>query len=173
MMNDAIRFFLTRFGLTVAQIDELLGLALARGGNYADLYFEYRENNSVALEERIIKATSRSISQGVGVRVIAGEKTGYAYTAEISYDAIKQAASTASFIARTSGTSEAVGVNATPNRHDLYAVERPLSAVELDCKIALLREADEIARAFDPRIREVQAGIHDEVKYVMIATSDG
>ena len=62
MMNDSIRFFLTRFGLTVTQIDELLALALARGGNYADLYFEYRENNSVSLEERIIKATSRSIA---------------------------------------------------------------------------------------------------------------
>ncbi|MFL6214253.1 MAG: metalloprotease TldD [Blastocatellia bacterium] len=173
MKNDAIQFFLSRFGLTVAQIDELLATALARGGNYADLYFEYRENNSVSLEERIIKATSRSITQGVGVRVIAGEKTGYAYTAEIGYDAIKQAAATASFIARTSGTTEALGVNATPNAHDLYTVERPLSAVELGRKIGLLRTADEAARDIDPRIREVQAGIHDEVKYVMIATSDG
>jgi TldD protein len=173
MMNDAIRFFLTRFGLTVAQIDELLAQALGRGGNYADLYFEYRENNSVSLEERIIKAAARSIAQGVGVRVIAGEKTGYAYTAEISYDAIKQAAATASFIARTSGTTRTVGVNVTPTVHDLYRVERPLSEVELERKIGLLREADDVARAFDPRIREVQAGIHDEVKYVMIATSDG
>jgi TldD protein len=57
--------------------------------------------------------------------------------------------------------------------HDLYRVERPLSEVELERKIGLLREADDVARAFDPRIREVQAGIHDEVKYVMIATSDG
>jgi TldD protein len=173
MTNDAIRFFLSRFGLSVGQIEQLLALALARGGDYADLYFEYRVNNSVALEERIIKSTARSVSQGVGVRVIAGEKTGYAYTAEIAFDAIKQAAATASFIARTGGTTEQVGVNATPNVHDLYTVDTPVSAIELGRKIDLLKQADEVARAFDRRIREVQTGVHDEMKYVMIATSDG
>lgn len=173
MTNDAIRFFLSRFGLSVGQIEQLLATALARGGDYADLYFEYRVNNSVALEERIIKSTARSVTQGVGVRVIAGEKTGYAYTAEIAFDAIKQAAATASFIARTSGTTEQVGVNATPNIHDLYTVDTPVSAIELGRKIDLLKQADEVARAFDRRIREVQTGVHDEMKYVMIATSDG
>lgn len=173
MTNEAIRFFLSRFGLSVRQIEELLATALGRGGDYADLYFEYRINNSVALEERIIKSTARSVTQGVGVRVIAGEKTGYAYTAEIAVEAIRQAASTASFIAHTGGMKETVGINATPNLHDLYSVEMPVSAVELSRKIALLKQADEVARAFDRRIREVQAGLHDEMKYVMIATSDG
>jgi Predicted Zn-dependent proteases and their inactivated homologs len=173
MTNDAIRFFLSRFGLSVGQIEQLLATALARGGDYADLYFEYRVNNSVALEERIIKSTARSVTQGVGVRVIAGEKTGYAYTAEIAFETIKQAAATASFIARSSGTTEQVGVNATPNVHDLYSVDMPVSAIELSRKIDLLKQADEVARAFDRRIREVQTGVHDEMKYVMIATSDG
>lgn len=173
MTNDAIRFFLSRFGLSVGQIEQLLATALARGGDYADLYFEYRVNNSVALEERIIKSTARSVTQGVGVRVIAGEKTGYAYTAEIAFETIKQAAATASFIARSSGTSEQIGVNATPNVHDLYSVDTPVSAIELSRKIDLLKQADEVARAFDRRIREVQTGVHDEMKYVMIATSDG
>ncbi|HKQ04458.1 MAG TPA: metalloprotease TldD [Blastocatellia bacterium] len=173
MANDAIRFFLSRFGLTVGQIEGLLATALARGGDYADLYFEYRVNNSVALEERIIKSTARSVAQGVGVRVIAGEKTGYAYTAEIAFDTIGQAALTASFIARGTGTNEQIGVNATPMARDLYDVQAPLSSVELGRKIELLRQADEAARAFDRRIREVQVGVHDEMKYVMIATSDG
>ncbi|HEY9231381.1 MAG TPA: metalloprotease TldD [Blastocatellia bacterium] len=173
MTNDAIGFFLTRFGLTVGQIEELLATALGRGGDYADLYFEYRVNNSVALEERIIKSTARSVAQGVGVRVIAGEKTGYAYTAEIAFDAIRQAATTASFIARTTGTREPVGINATPMAHDLYTIEAPLSGAPLSHKIDLLIRADTTARAFDRRIREVQVGVHDEIKYVMIATSDG
>ncbi|MFL6278248.1 MAG: metalloprotease TldD [Blastocatellia bacterium] len=173
MTNDAIRFFLSRFGLTVGQIEDLLATALARGGDYADLYFEYRVNNSVALEERIIKSTARSVAQGVGVRVIAGEKTGYAYTAEIAFDTIRQAALTASFIARSTGTNEQIGINVTPMAHDLYDVQSPLSSVELGRKIDLLRQADEAARAFDRRIREVQVGVHDEMKYVMIATSDG
>lgn len=173
MTNQAVQFFLSRFGLTVGQIDALLATALARGGDYADLYFEYRVNNSVALEERLIKSTARAVAQGVGVRVIAGEKTGYAFTAEISYDAIRQAAATASFIARTTGTTAQFGVNATPTAHDLYAVEAPVSAVGLGRKIELLRQADEAARGHDARIREVQTGLHDEMKYVMIATSDG
>src|SRR5581483_8776429 len=173
MTNDAIRFFLTRFGLTVGQIEDLLATALARGGDYADLYFEYRVNNSVALEERIIKSSARSVAQGVGVRVIAGEKTGYAYTAEIAFETIRQAASTASFIARTTGTTAPVGINATPMAHDLYRVAAPLSDATLNRKIELLTQADTAARAFDQRIREVQVGVHDEIKYVMIATSDG
>jgi len=173
MINDAIGFFFSQFGLSTGQIEGLLATALGRGGDYADLYFEYRINNSVAFEERIIKTASRSVAQGVGVRVIAGDKTGYAYTEEIAIESIRQAAATASFIARTGGTTEPLGVNATANLHDLYKVETPVSAIDLSHKINLLKQADEVARAFDQRIREVQAGVHDEMKYVMIATSDG
>ena len=173
MDNDAIRFFLNRFGLTTGQIDELLGTALARGGDYADLYFEYRVGNGVNIEEQIIKSAAKSVVQGVGVRVIIGDKTGYAYTDEIEYGAIRRAAETASHIARSGGTTQLVGVNATPNAQNLYPVETPVSSVELTRKIELLRKADTVARGYDRRIREVQSTIHDEMKYVMIATSDG
>ncbi len=173
MENDAIRFFLNRFGLTTGQIDELLGTALARGGDYADLYFEHRVGNGVNIEEQIIKSAAKSVVQGVGVRVIIGDKTGYAYTDEIAYGAIRRAAETASHIARSGGTTQLVGVNATPNAQNLYPVETPVSSVELTRKIELLRKADNVARGYDRRIREVQSTIHDEMKYVMIATSDG
>ncbi len=173
MDNDAIKFFLNRFGLTTGQIDELLGTALARGGDYADLYFEYRVGNGVNIEEQIIKSAAKSVVQGVGVRVIIGDKTGYAYTDEIAYTAIRRAAETASHIARSGGTTQPVGVNATPNAQNLYPVETPVSSVELARKIELLRKADRVARDFDRRIREVQSTIADEMKYVMIATSDG
>ncbi|HKS41188.1 MAG TPA: metalloprotease TldD [Blastocatellia bacterium] len=173
MDNDAIKFFLNRFGLTTGQIDELLGIALARGGDYADLYFEYRVGNGVNIEEQIIKSAAKSVIQGVGVRVIIGDKTGYAYTDEIAYAAIRRAAETASHIARSGGTTQPVGVNATPNAQNLYPVETPVSSVELARKIELLRKADRVARSFDRRIREVQSTIADEMKYVMIATSDG
>lgn len=171
--SDAAGFFLSRFGLTVGQLDELLALALARGGDYADLYFEHRLSNSVGLEEQIIKSAARSSMQGVGVRVICGEKTGYAYTDEIEYESIKRAAETASHIARSGGARDLKGVNATPNARNLYEVAAPLSSVELARKIELLREADKYARGYDRRIREVQAQLADEMKYVMIATSDG
>lgn len=173
MDNDAIKFFLNRFGLTMGQLDELLGTALARGGDYADLYFEYKVGNGVNIEEQIIKSAVKSVVQGVGVRVIVGDKTGYAYTDEIAYDTIRRAAETASHIARSGGTNQLVGVNATPNAQNLYPVETPVSSVELARKIDLLRKADQVARAYDRRIREVQSTVADEIKYVMIATSDG
>jgi TldD protein len=173
MITDAIQFFFDRFGLTAGQIDTLLATALARGGDYADLYFEYRVSNAVNIEEQIIKAAAKAISQGVGVRVIIGEKTGYAYTDEVEFDSIRRAAGTASHIARSGGAKEAVGVNATPNARNLYPVETPVSFVELAKKIDLLKQADEVARGYDRRIREVQSSLSDEIKYVMVASSDG
>src|SRR6185295_1717182 len=173
MDNDAIKFFLSRFGLTTGQINELLGAALARGGDYADLYFEYRVGNGVNIEEQIIKSAAKSVVQGVGVRVIIGDKTGYAYTDEIEFEAIRRAAETASHIARTGGSKHSVAVNATPNELNLYPVDAPISSVELASKIDLIKRGDEVARRYDSRIREVQSSITDEMKYVMIASSDG
>ncbi|HXG66049.1 MAG TPA: metalloprotease TldD [Blastocatellia bacterium] len=173
MNTDAIKFFFERYNLTMSDLERLLAIALERGGDYADLYFEYKLYGSVHIEEQIVKSAAKSISQGVGVRVITGDKTGYAYTDEIAFDAIKHAAETASHIARSGATQQVAGVNATPNRLDLYPVSEPLAAVELSRKIELIRRGDVTARRFDPRIREVQSAIADELKYVMVATSDG
>jgi TldD protein len=170
---DAIQFFFERFGLTLGDIDKLLATALRRGGDYADLYIEYRLSNSVNIEEQIVKSASKSLSQGVGVRVIIGDKTGYAYTDEIAFDSISHAAETASHIARSGAGSGVIGVNATPNRMNLYPVEVPVSGVELARKIDLIQRGDRIARQYDRRIREVQSSISDEIKYVCIASSDG
>ena len=75
MGTDTIKFFTGRYSLTPGDIDGLLGVALARGGHYADLYFEYRISHSVNVEEQIVKSATKSVSQGVGVRVIVGDKT--------------------------------------------------------------------------------------------------
>lgn len=172
-MKQAVDLFLTRFNITLDEISRLLSTALSRGGDYADLYFEYRINNSVSLEEQIVKSASKSISQGVGVRVNAGEKTGYAYTDEISYEAISRAALTASYIAHSGGSTQPVGVSVRTSHHNLYPVDIPLSETPVAQKIDLVKEADYLARAYDSRIREVQASFLDEYKVVMIATSEG
>ena len=173
MGTDSIKFFFDRYSLTNGDIDKLLAAALARGGDYADLYFEYRVANTVNIEEQIVKQAARSIAQGVGVRVVIGDKTGYAYTDEISFDAIRHAAEMASHIARSGGSRELSGVDATPNTLNLYSVASPVSSVELSRKIELIKQGDKAARDFDPRIREVQSSVNDELKYVMIASSDG
>ena len=159
--------------MTISGIDGLLAKAMARGGDYADLFFEYRITSSVSMEERIIKSATKSIIQGVGVRVIAGDKTGYAYTDFISEESIKRAAETASHIARAGGGSDPVSIELIKPTHDLYSIETHLTSLGPDPKIRLLLEADNAARKTDRRIREVQGSITDEIKYIMIASSDG
>ena len=117
MGTDAIKFFFDRYNLTNGDIDRLLAAALARGGDYADLYFEYRVANTVNIEEQIVKQAARSIAQGVGVRVVIGDKTGYAYTDEISFEAIRHAAEMASHIARSGGSRELSGVDEIGRAH--------------------------------------------------------
>jgi TldD protein len=172
-MNDAIQFFLSRYNITLDEIGRLLGIALSKGGDFADLYFEYRTNNSINLEEQLVKAATKSISQGVGVRVNAGEKTGYAFTDEISFESIKRAALTAAYISQSRNESGPVNVSPHANRHNLYDVSEPLSDVTATRKIELACEADKYARQYDKRIREVQVSFLDEYKIVMIANSDG
>lgn len=173
MSRDAIAFFLDRYGISTTQIEKLIDAALAMGGDYADLYFEYRVSNSLWLEEHIIKSATRSVSQGVGVRVVADDKTGYAYTELIAYDQIRAAAEKAGHISRSGRESKGKGVNATPNLRDLYKVEAPFSEEDLSRKIEVVTEGDRAAREFDRRIREVQCSLADEIKYVMVASSDG
>ena len=173
MPADAIAFFFERFGLTASDIEKLLATALARGGDYADLFFEYRVANSVNIEEQIIKQAAKSISQGVGVRVIIGDKTGYAYTDEIDFSSIGHAAQTASHIARTSGGKPVAAIHASRTASDLYSVDVPVSSIELKTKIELVKQGDKAAREYDRRIREVQSSVNDEMKHVMIASSDG
>lgn len=173
MSRDAISFFLERYGISTSQIETLIGVALAKGGDYADLYFEYRVSNSLSLEEQIIKSATRSVKQGVGVRVVSGDKTGYAYTELIAFDQIKAAAEKAGHIARSGRPAKGKGVNATPNLRDLYEVDAPFSEEDLCRKTEILTEGDRAAREFDRRIREVQCSLADEIKYVMIASSDG
>jgi TldD protein len=113
------------------------------------------------------------VTQGVGVRVVAGEKTGYAYTDEIAVASIERAARTAAAIARSGGADAAVRVAPSPAAQDLYPVDAPASDAPLGDKIALLERADAAARAVDRRVRDLQATLADEYKVVMIASSDG
>lgn len=174
MSHDAITFFLTRYGLTTNDLNALLDAALEAGGDYADLYFEYSRTNSLNLEERLIKTANRAVTQGVGVRVIVGEKTGYAYTDDITPASIRQAAQTAACIARDANRTVApVAVAARAAAHDLYPLDAPVSETPIERKIELLRDIDERCYAADRRIQKVQVSLADEWKVVMVAASDG
>ena len=166
--------FLENYGVTVQDIETYLGAALERGGDYADLFFELRFTHSIVLEEHIVKNATKAIKLGVGVRVLSDEKTGYAYSENLDRDSILKAARTAAFIASSSRVGGKVGVDApTRPQHDLYSVPTLPADFEINAKIALLRQADEAARAYDARIRQVQATYIDDTRHILLASSDG
>src|SRR5919108_1549658 len=114
--------FFEKHNLTTRDLERYLSEALSRGGDYADLYFEYRINHSIVLEEQIIKSATKGVNIGVGVRVISGEKTGYAYSDDLNKENILRAARTAAFIATSSPAGGTVQV-ATPlnQERNLYS----------------------------------------------------
>src|SRR5262247_1262060 len=94
--------FFNQYNVTAGDLEAYLSEALSRGGDYADLYFEYRINHSIVFEEQIVKSATKGVQLGVGVRVISGEKTGYAYSDDLNRENVMKAARTAAFIAHSS-----------------------------------------------------------------------
>src|SRR6266446_8008001 len=115
--------FFENYNVTGSDLEAYLGEALSRGGDYADLYFEYRINHSIVLEEQIIKSAAKGVNLGVGVRVISGEKTGYAYSDDLNREHVIKAARTAAFIANSSVQGGKVQVPAPLNQErNLYSI---------------------------------------------------
>ncbi len=166
--------FSEKYGVTTSDLETYLSEALSRGGDYADLYFEYRINHSIVLEEQIIKSATKGVNLGVGVRVISGEKTGYAHSDDLNRENVVKAARTAAFIASRSAEGGKVQIPAPVSQErNFYAISMAPSDFEIADKIAPLWQADQAARAYDPRIRQVQASYLDETKHVLIVTSEG
>ena len=167
------RFFLEKFGLTERSLESTLGAALGKRIDYADLYFEYRVNEEVGLEEGIVKKAARSVSQGAGVRATAGEKTGFAYSDEITVQRLRLAAESARAIAAEAGGQGSVAVRQGGGGSDLYPVRVPPTEVPLQSKVDLLAAIDRVARAQDPRITKVMASVASEQRLVLVVSSDG
>ncbi|MBI4905563.1 MAG: metalloprotease TldD [Acidobacteria bacterium] len=163
-------FFGHKLGVTERDLERYLAAALSCGGDYADLYFEYLSTTSVGLEESIVKNATQGVSLGVGVRVLSGECTGYAYSDDLSPDSILHAAKVAASIARGPAKEITAGFE-EPRRHELYQLVA--GDAELAAKVRLVKRADEAGRAYDPRVFQVQASYADSIKHVLVATSDG
>ncbi len=150
---------------------KLLVVALGKGGDHADLFFEYRAGGSFVLDERILKSVSRGVSIGLGVRVQRGDATGYAYVESLLWEDMKRAAETAAQIALGEARTPELPVERVlPHRYEVA----PISIDEPgDKKRALLERADAAARAYDPRIVRVEASFTEEVREILVATSDG
>ncbi len=164
--------FAARFQITRQDLEGYLAEALSRGGDYADLYFEYLLTSSISIDESMVKSAAQGVSMGVGVRVIAGERTGYAYSDDLSPERIRKAARVAAHIAAGPSKVEKFGLNERP-RHNLYPVLTAPTETAFAERVELVKRADRAAREYDPRIFQVQAAYADNLRQVMVATSDG
>jgi len=170
----AVSFLNRNFGIQERDLDKVLTTAVGRKADYADLYFEYRRNEGVSLEEGLVKNCSQATANGVGVRVLADAKTGYAYTDDITIQNLELAARTAQYIAqnRPSQVPAVVG-QARGEAHDLYPIKTPVNDVALEKKVELLYEIDKFARALDARVKNVFVSIGGEYKVILVASSQG
>lgn len=165
---------LDSFGVSEREVSAALGRVKARDVEYADLYFESTVTESVSMEESLVKRATKSVSQGVGVRATAGEKTGFAYSDELTKKDLELAADTARYIAAspTGHHSVPVPVQTRPSR-DLYPVAREHFDAATPDRVTLLNQIDLEARRYDSRIKNVMASFNTEYKIVLVATSEG
>src|SRR5579872_3375565 len=169
-MPDSI--FATRFNITRRDLENYLAEALSQGGDYADLYFEYLLTSSISIDESMVKSAAQGVSMGVGVRVIAGERTGYAYSDDLSPEKIRKAAQVAAYIASGPSKVDKFDLNEGAH-HNLYPVLTAPTETAFTERVELVKRADRAARAYDPRIFQVQAVYADNLRHVLVATSEG
>ncbi|RXH58821.1 metalloprotease TldD [Granulicella sibirica] len=170
---DHKRYFIEKLGISERLMERCLGEALSAGGEYADLYFESVTSTSLAMDESLVKTASQGISVGCGIRVLSGERTGYAYTDDLSSERLMKAARTAALIASGPAKELMSGFRHTVDSPSLYPVAGAESDSEILAKLKLIERADKAARAYDPRITQVRAGINDELRRILVAASDG
>ena len=151
---------------------KLLGIALSKGGDYADLFFEYRASGSVSFEEGITRSAARGVSVGLGVRVQRGDATGYTYVEDLTWESMKRAAETAARIASSGASPPPVALDpiVLPHRYEL---DQPTIDIEGVRKRALLERASRAALARDSRVAKVEASFVEEIREVMVANSLG
>jgi len=159
-------------GLTEADLENALAMTMGKGVDYADLYFQQSRQENWVLEDGIIKDGGYHIEQGVGVRACSGEKTGFAYSDDLILPALQEATKAARAISRQ-GDSATVHAWKRTESPQYYGGTDPLASLSVEQKLALLQQADHVARAADPRVTQVSASLVGELDTILVAASDG
>ena len=166
------QFFFQRFALTQQDLEKYLSEALSAGGDYADLYFEYLTSTSISVDESLVKSATQGVSAGCGIRVISGDRTGYAHTDNLAPERIIHAARTAALIASAPAKQDVAGFKDAGFKN-LYPVAPDAIESDLHAKLELVMRADRAARAYDPRITQVRGVYVDELRRILVVGSDG
>jgi TldD protein len=173
-LATAKSLLLTPFGLDESHLTKALNEIKAHKVDEADLYFQYTRSEGWSLEEGIVKTGSFSIDQGVGVRAVSGEKTAFAYSDDISEASLLDAARTVRSIAAVARSARVkTASKKIAGSRKLYSGTDPISTLDSTTKVALLGKVEKLARAKDPRVIQVMAGLASEYDVVMVARADG
>ena len=170
--NTAQATLLAPYSLDDTALEQVFGQILSHKIDYADLYFQYSRSEGWSLEEGIVKSGSFNIDQGVGVRAVAGEKTAFAYSDDISLTALTAAAQATRAIARQ-GAETKTQVARRSDGRQLYLPHDPLASLADEAKVALLEKIERYARSLDPRVTQVMAHLGGEYEVVLVRRSDG
>lgn len=153
-------------------LKKVISAALQNGGDFAEVYLENRVSRNIVMEESRFKSGLYGVSQGAGVRVISGNKTGYAYTDDITLENLLRAAKIASYVAKDGGSIEPIDIN-EDSRKSFVTVKQPLNEIVDSKRIETLERADQAALDYDPKIKMALVDYYDEVRGRVIANSEG
>lgn len=171
-LNLVSEHLLAANGLSHQDLFSILGQLTERRLDYGDLYFQSSYHESWVLEDSIIKDGSYNIDQGVGVRAVSGEKTGFAYADQISLAALEQSAQAARTIVRDTGDGRVKTLGEVQHAA-LYTSIDPLQSMSREEKLDILRRVDKVARAADKRVQEVSASLTGVYELILVAATDG
>jgi TldD protein len=165
---------LSPYGMDESHLLKALAETFAHKIDYADLYFQYTRSEGWSIEEGIVKSGSFSIDQGLGVRAVVGDKTAFAYSDEINPQALLESAHAARSIARKGAGQVRVAKKSKPvDGRLLYGMQDPILSLDATAKVKLLEKVEKLAKAKDPRVKQVMAGLAGEHDTILVARSDG
>ncbi len=165
-------YFEREFGITEALCRRVLSQALAKGGDFADLFFEHTISNFLVLEDGKVNRAACDVALGVGIRTVKGDQVGYGFTQELSEKAMLAAASTAATIANAS-TREPAREFVQLKTENYYPVKTLFSSVPLETKLPLVQSVNDKCFALSPLVIKVTVVFHDQQKRILVVTSDG
>lgn len=166
--------FEDHFAISETTLRSILNLALSKGGDFSEIFLEYKIYNFIKMEDDIIKETAESIGLGVGIRVIADGKTGYGYTNDFSLEKLKKTALTAASVASGSPSQHVASLSShafPKNNH--YPVLQPAHTNALEEKIKLVKQAYAAAQTYDGRIQKIRATYTDQIQFSTVINSEG
>jgi TldD protein len=161
------------FGITHADVRKTLTAALEKGGDYADLFFEHTFTNSVALQDGAVNRSNSNIDFGMGVRVLSGDQTGYAYIENVTLEEMLKAARTAARIASSSVKTKPVSLTERPLKANCYAISTPWEGVALKEKTPYLQKLNDKIFVLDKRVQKVSASLNDSTSHILFCNSEG